>query len=108
MKSFNRQQAAWLEEHDEEVRARQRVEDAQIAAVEYRYWKELPDPQGSDLTIHGHIGAMGAAANICSAIVTGVTAEDHQQACQLRDGIIGAENKSMDDAAEILREGADS
>lgn len=55
-------------------------EDAiHIAALEYAYWRDAPEPaQNADLVMLQHMGAMGAAANICGALAQGKTAAEFE------------------------------
>jgi hypothetical protein len=60
--------------------AQLREQCAKIAAIEAHYWGELDDER---ITLIG-IGAMGAAANICAAILTERTPEQHKADCNSR------------------------
>jgi hypothetical protein len=63
--------------------ARERDRCAKIAAIEAHYWGEVDDER-IDLIA---IGAMGAASNICCAILRGHTPAQHEKACTLRDSL---------------------
>ena len=67
-------------EPEPEVLQKFRDECAQIAAIEAHYWGEL----GNDKLMLIAIGAMGAAANICGAILRGITPEQHRAECDAR------------------------
>jgi hypothetical protein len=60
----------------------QRMRDAcaKIAAIEAHYWGELGDERIRLMAM----GAMGAAANICAAILTERTPEQHEADCKAR------------------------
>ena len=53
---------------------------AKIAAIEARYWAEVEDERLTMISV----GAMGAASNICCAILTDRTPEQHQADCAAR------------------------
>ncbi len=53
---------------------------AKIAAIEAQYWGEVDDERIAPIAI----GAMGAAANICVAILTERTPEQHRADCNAR------------------------
>jgi hypothetical protein len=53
---------------------------AKIAAIEAQYWGEVDDERIQLIAI----GAMGAASNICVAILTARTPEQHKAECQNR------------------------
>jgi hypothetical protein len=65
-----------------ELSEAQRVRDvcAKIAAIEAHYWGELDDDRIALIAI----GAMGAAANICAAILSERTPEQHKLECTNR------------------------
>lgn len=60
-----------------------RVRDvcAKIAAIEAHYWAETSDERIALMAM----GAMGAAANICCAILRERTPEQHEADCNARD-----------------------
>lgn len=51
-----------------------------IAAIEAQYWGDVDDERIRLISI----GAMAAAANICCAILTDRTPEQHQTECDFR------------------------
>jgi hypothetical protein len=57
-----------------------REQCAKIAAIEAHYWEEVDDERIQLIAI----GAMGAAANICVAILTARTPEQHRTECNTR------------------------
>ena len=57
-----------------------REQCAQVAAVEAQYWGDVDDERLALIAI----GAMGAAANICVAILIGRTPEQHKADCKTR------------------------
>jgi hypothetical protein len=59
---------------------RLRDQCAKIAAIEAHYWGELDDERLALIAI----GAMGAAANICAAILQEKTPEQHKSDCDAR------------------------
>lgn len=54
-----------------------------IAAIESHYWSEVTDERLQQMAM----GAMGAAANICAAILLERTPEEHQKDCEVRGHI---------------------
>lgn len=54
---------------------------AKIAAIEAQYWGEVEDDRLRLMSL----GAMGAASNICAAILTDRTPEQHKAECDARD-----------------------
>lgn len=61
-------------EERQQVEREVREECARIAALEGEYWGRVENERIQELSI----GAMGAAANICAAILMGHTAEQHK------------------------------
>ena len=59
---------------------------ARIAAIESRYWAgvDAKNDLGSMLDLIS-VGAMGAASNICAAILRGVTPEQFEKEIAARD-----------------------
>jgi hypothetical protein len=57
-----------------------REQCAKIAAIEAQYWGEVE----GERMMHFSIGAMGAAANICAAILDHKTPEQHKAECDQR------------------------
>lgn len=53
---------------------------AKIAAIEAHYWAEVEDERLQVISV----GAMGAASNICVAILTERTPEQYQAECEAR------------------------
>jgi hypothetical protein len=53
---------------------------AKIAAIEARYWGEVTDERIQLIAM----GAMGASANICAAILRELTPEQHEAECKHR------------------------
>jgi hypothetical protein len=53
---------------------------AKIAAIEAQYWGEVDDERLTFIAT----GAMGAASNICAAILTDRTPEQHKADCDAR------------------------
>lgn len=53
---------------------------AKIAAIEAQYWANIENER----LLFMSIGAMGAAANICGAILDDRTPEQHQAECDSR------------------------
>lgn len=64
---------------------------AEIAAAEYEYWKMMPVSVPGSHRFDMQIAAMGAAANICAAIIMGRSAK------QYADGI--AKRRSEEDVS---------
>jgi hypothetical protein len=59
-----------------------REQCARLAAIEAAYWGRLEDERVQEISI----GAMGAASNICAAILMGKTPEQYEREVRARDG----------------------
>jgi hypothetical protein len=62
---------------------RVRADCAQIAAMESHYWAEVDDDRPHIMDIS--MGAMGAAANICAAMLRGISPTEFEKEIQARD-----------------------
>ena len=65
------------------IERRVRADCARICALESNYWAGVDDDRQHIMDIS--IGAMGAAANICAAMLRGVTVSQFEQEVEVRD-----------------------